>query len=84
MASVSHSTVVLIISPADRLSSAEQQQATVLMQSLRRSFFDVYFAYVAQDTTDFQNVNNEYLDYSELFITVSRYPVSVPLVSKFD
>ncbi|CAH2238202.1 uncharacterized protein LOC120630414 [Pararge aegeria] len=71
MASAGHSTVVLIISPTDRPSSEELEQSRVLMQSLRRSFFDIYFAYVALDTTDFQNVNNEYLDYSELFITVN-------------
>ncbi|XP_034837872.2 uncharacterized protein [Maniola hyperantus] len=71
MASAGHSTVVLIVSPSDSLSSNELEQSRVLMQSLRRSFFDVFFAYVAQDTSDFQNVNNEYLDYSELFITVN-------------
>lgn len=42
------------------------------MSSLRTSYFDVYFAYLAQDLTDFQNINNEYLDYSEMFLSVSN------------
>ncbi|XP_023945724.2 uncharacterized protein LOC112051350 [Bicyclus anynana] len=71
MASAGHSTVVLIISPTDRPSSDELERSRILMQSLRRSFFDVYFAYVAVDTTEFQNINNEYMDYSEMFISVN-------------
>lgn len=67
------STVVLIVSPSDRPSSADIDRARTLMSTLRTSYFDVYFAYVAEDTTDFQNINNEYLDYSELFMTVCSY-----------
>ncbi|CAG4965035.1 unnamed protein product [Colias eurytheme] len=71
MRSAGPSTVVLIVSPTDRLSSNELNRSRMLMNSLRTSFFDVYFAYAAQDTSDFKYINNEYMDYSELFLTVS-------------
>ncbi|CAH0592402.1 unnamed protein product [Chrysodeixis includens] len=67
-ASAGPSTVVLIVSPTDRPSSTEMEQTRQLMSSLRSTYFDVYFAYVATDLSDFQNINNEYLDYSELFL----------------
>ncbi|XP_026319841.1 uncharacterized protein LOC113230229 isoform X1 [Hyposmocoma kahamanoa] len=70
-ASAGPSTVVLIISPSDRPSVADIEAARELMNSLRMSYFDVYFAYTAQDLTEFQNINNEYLDYSELFLAVA-------------
>ncbi|KAG6457705.1 hypothetical protein O3G_MSEX010456 [Manduca sexta] len=70
------STVVLIISPSDRPSATELERSRTLMSTLRSSYFDVYFAYVAQDVGDFQNINNEYLDYSELFITARSTAVS--------
>lgn len=70
LASAGPSTMILIVSPSDRPSGVELQRATELMHSLRKSFFDVYFAYAARDLTDFQNINNEYLDYSELFLQV--------------
>jgi hypothetical protein len=66
------STMVLVVSPSDRPSATELLRATELMYSLRASFFDVYFAYVARNMTDFQNINYEYMDYSELFLTVSN------------
>lgn len=69
-ASAGPSTVVLIISPSDRPSTADIERARELMSSLRMTYFDVYFAYAAQDLTEFQNINNEYLDYSEIFLTV--------------
>lgn len=65
------STVVLIVSPSDRPSAPEMDRTRELMALLRTSYFDVYFSYVAEDLSDFQNINNEYLDYSELFISVS-------------
>ncbi|XP_049877861.1 uncharacterized protein LOC126375058 [Pectinophora gossypiella] len=68
-ASAGPSTVVLIVSPSDRPSSVDLERARELMNTFRTTYFDVYFAYLAQDTTDFQNINNEYLDYSELFLT---------------
>lgn len=71
-ASAAASTVVLIISPTDRPSATEMERVRDLMALLRTSYFDVYFAYVATEHTDFQNINNEYLDYSELFLTVSK------------
>ncbi|VVD01341.1 unnamed protein product [Leptidea sinapis] len=70
MRSAGPSTVVLIVSPTDRMSSVELERSRTLMNSLRSSFFDVYFAYVAQDVAEYKNINNEYMDYSELFITV--------------
>nr|XP_037867187.1 uncharacterized protein LOC101741587 isoform X3 [Bombyx mori] len=75
-ASAGVSTVVLVISPSDRPSSTEMERARSLMSTLRNSFFDVYFSYVARDVTDFQNINNEYLDYSELFVTTTSTSVS--------
>lgn len=80
-ASAGPSTVVLIISPSDRPSTADIERARELMNSLRTTYFDVYFAYTAQDLTEFQNINNEYLDYSELFLTVRNlkiYFLNVP------
>ncbi|KAJ8735515.1 hypothetical protein PYW07_007135 [Mythimna separata] len=72
-ASAGPSTVVLLVSPTDRPSAPELERARELMTSLRTTYFDVYFAYVAEDVSDFQNINNEYLDYSELFVqTASR------------
>nr|XP_021187332.2 uncharacterized protein LOC110374084 [Helicoverpa armigera] len=68
-ASAGPSTVVLVISPSDRPSATEMDRARELMSSLRSTYFDVYFTYVAEDLSDFQNINNEYLDYSELFLT---------------
>ncbi|XP_041975439.1 uncharacterized protein LOC121730463 [Aricia agestis] len=76
MSSAGHSTVVLIVSPTDRPSSVELERARQLMASLRTSFFDVYFTYIAQDLTDFQNVNNEYLDYSEIFLQVPSISIA--------
>ncbi|XP_050666240.1 uncharacterized protein LOC126966310 [Leptidea sinapis] len=70
MRSAGPSTVVLIVSPTDRMSSVELERSRTIMNSLRSSFFDVYFAYVAQDVAEYKNINNEYMDYSELFITV--------------
>ncbi|XP_052757792.1 uncharacterized protein LOC113518327 isoform X2 [Galleria mellonella] len=67
-ASAAPSTVVLIVSPSDQPSSAELDRATSLMNSLRASFFDVYFVYASQNLEGFQNINSEYLDYSELFL----------------
>lgn len=69
-ASAGPSTVVLIISPSNRPSAADIERARELMNSLRMTYYDVYFAYTAQDLTEFQNINTEYLDYSELFFTV--------------
>ncbi|XP_050347754.1 uncharacterized protein LOC126771736 [Nymphalis io] len=81
--SAGHSTVVLVISPTDRQSTDEIESSRVLMASLRRSFFDTYFAYVSRDTREFQNINNEYLDYSELFLTVDS--ISIPdVIRKVD
>ncbi|KAJ0182570.1 hypothetical protein K1T71_001939 [Dendrolimus kikuchii] len=74
-ASAGPSTMVLIISPSDRPSSTELDRVRELMTTLRSSYFDVYFAYVAQDLTDFQNINNEYLDYSELFLSTTSISV---------
>ncbi|KAL0851229.1 hypothetical protein ABMA28_007073 [Loxostege sticticalis] len=76
LASAGPSTMILIVSPSDRPSGVELQRATELMHSLRKSFFDVYFAYAARDLTDFQNINNEYLDYSELFLQTSATTVT--------
>ncbi|XP_063821116.1 uncharacterized protein LOC135071258 [Ostrinia nubilalis] len=70
------STMMLIISPSDRPSGTELERATDLMHSLRTSFFDVYFVYAARDLTDFQNINNEYLDYSELFLATTSTSVA--------
>ncbi|CAB3239919.1 unnamed protein product [Arctia plantaginis] len=61
------STIVLIISPSDRPSATEMEQARSLMSSLRTTYFDVYFTYVAENLSDFQ-VISEYMDYSELFL----------------
>ncbi|XP_075971881.1 uncharacterized protein LOC142973766 [Anticarsia gemmatalis] len=69
------STVVLIISPSDRPSATEIDRARELMSSLRTTYFDVYFTYVAEDLSDFQNINNEYLDYSELFLRTASSSV---------
>lgn len=77
-ASAGPSTVVLLVSPSDRPSTTEMERARELMSSLRTSYFDVYFAYVAEDLSDFQNINNEYLDYSELFLTVSFFALFCP------
>lgn len=68
--SASHNAVVLIISPIDQPSVDDLERGRVLMNSLRSTFFDIYFAYVAQDMSTFQNINNAYLDYSEMFLTV--------------
>ncbi|XP_047985605.1 uncharacterized protein LOC125225796 isoform X2 [Leguminivora glycinivorella] len=62
------STVVLIISPSDRPSANDIERARELMHSLRSSFFDIYFAYASTDLVPFQNINNEYMDYSEIFL----------------
>ncbi|XP_072936696.1 uncharacterized protein [Epargyreus clarus] len=75
MASAGHSTLVLIMSPSDRPSTTELDRARDLMTSLRNSFFDVYFAYAAQELSDFQNIN-EYLDYSEIFLRLTSTAVS--------
>lgn len=75
-ASAGPSTVVLIISPSDRPSAAEMDRTRDLMTSLRSTYFDVYFTYVAVDLSDFQNINNEYLDYSELFLQTASTSVS--------
>ncbi|KAI5640520.1 hypothetical protein NE865_07065 [Phthorimaea operculella] len=64
-------TVVLVISPSDRLSSTDIERARSLMNTLRATYYDVYFAYAAPDLTDFQNINIEYLDYSEMFLTTA-------------
>ncbi|XP_013135275.1 PREDICTED: uncharacterized protein LOC106100794 [Papilio polytes] len=69
-ASAGRSTVILIISPTDQPSGNEIERSRTIMHSIRSSFFDAYFAYAAQDLTNFQNINNEYLDYSEIFITL--------------
>lgn len=69
MASAGLSTLVLIMSPSDRPSTTELDRARSLMTSLRNSFFDIYFAYAAQELIDFQNIS-EYLDYSEIFLRV--------------
>ncbi|KAF9816162.1 hypothetical protein SFRURICE_003713, partial [Spodoptera frugiperda] len=69
------STVVLIVSPSDRPSAPEMDRTRELMALLRTSYFDVYFSYVAEDLSDFQNINNEYLDYSELFISTTSTSV---------
>ncbi|KAG7310731.1 hypothetical protein JYU34_003539 [Plutella xylostella] len=71
-ATVAPSTVVLIISPSDTPSDTEVDRARDIFLSLRQSYFDVYFAYVARDLTAFENINTEYLDYSELFIKTDR------------
>ncbi|CAF4791555.1 unnamed protein product [Pieris macdunnoughi] len=76
MRSAGPSTVVLIITPTDRITSEELERTRGIMSSLRASFFDVYFAYVARDMTQLKNINNEYMDYSELFLTVSSTSVS--------
>lgn len=70
-ASAGPSTVVLVVSPSDRPSTADIERARERMNTLRTTYFDVYFAYTSTDLTEFQNINNEYLDYSELFLTVS-------------
>ncbi|XP_013191318.2 uncharacterized protein LOC106135527 [Amyelois transitella] len=67
-ASAAPATVVLIVSPTDRPTSGDLEKSRSLMQSLRASFFDVYFVYASTDLTDFQDINNMYLDYSELFL----------------
>ncbi|XP_013175932.1 PREDICTED: uncharacterized protein LOC106124033 [Papilio xuthus] len=69
-ASAGRSTVILILSPTDQPSGNEIERSRTIMHSIRSSFFDAYFAYAAQDLTNFQNINNEYLDYSEMFITL--------------
>lgn len=66
------STVVLIVSPVDRPSATEMERARSLMSSLRTTYFDVYFTYVAENLSDFQ-VISEYMDYSELFLRVSDF-----------
>ncbi|KAM3967569.1 uncharacterized protein ACR2FA_010888 [Aphomia sociella] len=70
-ASAAPSTVVLVVSPTDQPSSNELDRASSLMHSLRTSFFDVYFVYASQNIEAFQNINNYYLDYSELFLKLS-------------
>lgn len=69
-ASATPSTVVLIISPSDRPSTADLERARSLMSSLRASFYDLYFVYASQFLSDYQDINNEYLDYSEMFLQV--------------
>lgn len=69
-ASAGPSTVVLVVSPSDHPSANDLERARELMSTLRTSHYDVYFAYASQDLTEFQNVNNEYLDYSEMFLSV--------------
>ncbi|CAH0724810.1 unnamed protein product, partial [Brenthis ino] len=73
--SASHNAVVLIISPIDQPSVDDLERGRVLMNSLRSTFFDIYFAYVSQDMSTFQNINNAYLDYSEMFLTVNSNSV---------
>lgn len=68
--SVSPSTVVLIVSPSDRVSEAHIERAQDLMATLRTTHFDVYFEYVAQDLTGFKNINSGDCDYSEFFLQV--------------
>ncbi|XP_059061798.1 uncharacterized protein LOC131854650 [Achroia grisella] len=70
-ASAAPSTVVLIVSPSDQPSTADLERATSLMNSLRSSFFDVYFVYASKNLEGFQNINTEYLDYSEIFLQLS-------------
>ncbi|XP_053612544.1 uncharacterized protein LOC128676451 [Plodia interpunctella] len=66
---------VLVLSPADRPSAAELERSQTLMKSLRASFFDVYFIYASTDLTVFQNINDVYLDYSELFLQLASASV---------
>lgn len=68
--SVIPSTVVLIVSPSDRLSETEIARAKDLMNTLRDTYFDVYFDYISQDLTGFKEISGEFLDYSELFLQV--------------
>ncbi|CAK1539938.1 unnamed protein product [Leptosia nina] len=75
MRSAGPTTVVLVVTPTDRLSAEELETTRSLMRTLRSSFFDVFFAYAAQDASDLKNINNEYMDYSELFLTVSSTSV---------
>lgn len=70
-ASAAKNTIVLIISPSDQPSGDEVERSRELMHSLRSTYFDAYFVYAAQDLTNYKNINNEYLDYSEIFITVT-------------
>ncbi|XP_068626464.1 uncharacterized protein [Battus philenor] len=88
--SAGRNTVVLVISPSDQPSGNEQERSKELMHSLRSTYFDAYFVYAANDLTNFQNINNEYLDYSEMFITLSSTCVRDVILSmdkflrKFD
>ncbi|CAH2050321.1 unnamed protein product, partial [Iphiclides podalirius] len=69
-ATAARNTVVLIISPSDQPSGNEVERSREFMHSLRSTYFDAYFVYAAQDLTNYKNINNEYLDYSEIFITL--------------
>ncbi|CAG4979028.1 unnamed protein product [Parnassius apollo] len=70
-ASAGRNTVVLVISPNDQLTGNELERSRELMYSIRSTYFDAYFVYAAQDLTNFKNINNEYMDYSEIFITLT-------------
>ncbi|XP_073958297.1 uncharacterized protein [Choristoneura fumiferana] len=70
------STVVLVVSPSDRPSANEVERARELMHSLKTSYFDIYFAYASQELGPFQNINNEYMDYSELFLSTESTSVT--------
>ncbi|XP_045445370.1 uncharacterized protein LOC123653417 [Melitaea cinxia] len=83
MKSAGHNTVVLIISPSDRPSINDIDRSRALVFSLRSSFFDIFLAYVAQDMTEFKNINYDYLDYSELFLTVDSKSVQ-DVMNKVD
>ncbi|CAK1601953.1 unnamed protein product [Parnassius mnemosyne] len=74
-ASAGRSTVVLVISPSDQLTSDELERSRELMYSIRSTYFDAYFVYAAQDLTNYKNINNEYMDYSEIFITLTSSSV---------
>lgn len=69
--SVVPSTVVLVVSPTDRLSETESERARDLMSTMRTTHFDIYFEYVAQDLSSFKNINSGNYDYSEFFLPVS-------------
>ncbi|CAH2102607.1 unnamed protein product [Euphydryas editha] len=83
MKSAGYNTVVLIISPTDRPSIDEIESSRTLLLSLRSSFLDIFLAYVAQDMTEFKNINYEYFDYSELFLTVESKSVQ-DIMNKVD
>ncbi|XP_032529388.2 uncharacterized protein LOC116779252 [Danaus plexippus] len=74
MVSAGRSTVVLVVT-SERPSNDELERSRSLMQSLRQSFYDVYFAYAATDMTEYQNINNQFMDYSELFLKIESNSV---------